>query len=615
MILGARHAVRLSSIAAVVVVLLAASGCASGPAHHDAQLIPDALAGRLERELKAGLRDADIAGASVAVQLADGSRWLGVAGVTDRVTGTPVSADSPFRLASVTKTYVAALTLRLVDEGVIGLDDRAALNGVPRDATVRQLLNHTSGLPHDYEGTGPWTEGEFASRHPSAVCAPGTCAEYSDLNYIALGLVLERTTDTPIGDLLRDRLDELGLRHTWYTGDAAVPPGTARTEADTPDVGPDFEATFAPRVGAAGAMVATAEDLLDWGVALFDGDGVPDRMRADMFDIRPTLALPCTPAACTNRYGLGVEGMRMQGRPALGHEGSTGSLLFHLPEEGVTVAVLTNRPGGVRALAVRIATALGYEERADVYRVNRDGTGLRRLTSAKGVDGGPAWSPDGQRVVFGSTRDGQPELYLMDADGANQTRITDNPADDLAGRFSPDGSRIIFASDRGGSFDIWSVAADGSDPRRLTDDPGDERLASYAADGRIAFEIGPEGDRDIAVMAAGGGDPVIAERPGDQWHASWSPDGERIAFTQSGEGIWTMRSDGSDATPVPGTIPGDRFPVWGPDGTLLFNNRGDLWTMQLDGSRRQRLLLAVEEEFGGWWSPDASYVVFPSDRS
>ena len=84
---------------------------------------------------------------------------------------------------------------------------------------------------------------------------------------------------------------------------------------------------------------------------------------------------------------------------------------------------------------------------------------------------------------------------------------------------------------------------------------------------------------------------------------------------QTGEGIWTMRADGTDPAPVPGTIPSDRFPVWGPDGTLLFNNRGDLWTTQPDGSRRQRLFLNVEDEFGGWWSPDGASVVFPSDRS
>jgi Tol biopolymer transport system component len=96
---------------------------------------------------------------------------------------------------------------------------------------------------------------------------------------------------------------------------------------------------------------------------------------------------------------------------------------------------------------------------------------------------------------------------------------------------------------------------------------------------------------------------------------SWSPDGERIAFCEPGAGISTMRADGTDVSPVPHMRPSDRFPVWGPDGTLAFTGReGDIWVTNIDGSERRRVAITVEEEFGVWWSPDGSRLVFPSDR-
>lgn len=76
-------------------------------------------------------------------------------GVSDRATTSPVSTDTPSRLASVTKTYMAALTLRFVDEGVVDPDERVELDGVAKDATLRQLLHHTRGLPTTTTAPGP----------------------------------------------------------------------------------------------------------------------------------------------------------------------------------------------------------------------------------------------------------------------------------------------------------------------------------------------------------------------------------------------------------------------------------------------------------------------------
>ena len=76
-------------------------------------------------------------------------------------------------------------------------------------------------------------------------------------------------------------------------------------------------------------------------------------------------------------------------------------------------------------------------------------------------DGSPAWSPDGQKIMFSSKRDGNSEIYTMDTDGKNQHRLTDNSALDTSPAWSPDGQKIAFVSDRDGNCEIYVMDADG----------------------------------------------------------------------------------------------------------------------------------------------------------
>ena len=86
----------------------------------------------------------------------------------------------------------------------------------------------------------------------------------------------------------------------------------------------------------------------------------------------------------------------------------------------------------------------------EIYVMNADGTGERRLTSSAGDDMLPVWSPDGSRIAFTSTRDGNGEVYVMNADGSDQTNLTNHPGADGGPRWSPDGTRIAFTTDRDG---------------------------------------------------------------------------------------------------------------------------------------------------------------------
>jgi Tol biopolymer transport system component len=74
----------------------------------------------------------------------------------------------------------------------------------------------------------------------------------------------------------------------------------------------------------------------------------------------------------------------------------------------------------------------------------------------------PMYSPDGMKLAFISTHDGDPEIFVMNADGTALSKLTDNSAVDAAPSWSPDGGKIVFTSDRSGSFELYRMNSDGS---------------------------------------------------------------------------------------------------------------------------------------------------------
>jgi Tol biopolymer transport system component len=106
----------------------------------------------------------------------------------------------------------------------------------------------------------------------------------------------------------------------------------------------------------------------------------------------------------------------------------------------------------------------------EIYVMNADGSGSRRLTHNRAFDGEPAWSPDGRKIAFQSTKTigGNKEIYVMNADGSGKRNLTRNPAMDGRPSWSPDGRRIAFVSNRDGRLEAHVMNADGSGQRNLT---------------------------------------------------------------------------------------------------------------------------------------------------
>jgi TolB protein len=241
----------------------------------------------------------------------------------------------------------------------------------------------------------------------------------------------------------------------------------------------------------------------------------------------------------------------------------------------------------------------------------------------------PAWSPDGRRIAFVSTRDRDPEIYVMDADGSNARRLTAVPGRDAHPYWSPDGSKIVFQSPReNGHTRIFVMNADGSEQRVLTRNEGFCGVPVWSPDGRtIVFQCTADLARTAAdtpwklyAAAAGAGEPrPITAGPGSDQVPNWSPDGRRLVFYSNRSGIdqlYTMAADGGPATALTGTAWANRAASWSPDGrSLVFQSErhgspSDIYRMQVGSGETTRLTSSGIGHGVPYFSPDGRSIVY-----
>ena len=205
----------------------------------------------------------------------------------------------------------------------------------------------------------------------------------------------------------------------------------------------------------------------------------------------------------------------------------------------------------------------------DIYVMNADGSGQVNLTNNPASDADPAWSPDGSKIAFNSSRDGNVEVYVMNADGSGLRNLTNNPAGDLRPAWSPDGSKIAFLR----NLDIYVMNADGSGQVNLTNNPATDDQPAWSPDGsKIAFTRSPDGASfSIYVMQVDGSSITRLTTTTQDDGAAWSPEGTKIAFSSFSGGIYgqwqiyVMNADGSGVTQLTSTSTrSNRDPVWRP---------------------------------------------------
>lgn len=282
----------------------------------------------------------------------DGFTWSGVAGDAD--------LTSSLRIASVTKMFTAAATLRLVEQGRFALDD--PIRGVlapgtvdllvgagydPDAITVAHLLTHTAGLVDvtfdprlDFVGqvlADPqrrWTrreQVELAMQVPP-LSEPGEQFSYTDTGYALLGEIVEEATGATLGASFRDllRFDELGIEHTYQESIDPVPatqPARLHQwwgDVDTYDWDPSLD------LYGGGGLVSTAADLATFIEALLSGRVYDDEATLDAMLTVPGSNI--APGA-----GAGIFRRDVAGQECWGHEGFWGVLVLRCPGIGLTV--------------------------------------------------------------------------------------------------------------------------------------------------------------------------------------------------------------------------------------------------------------------------------------
>ncbi|MFF8773288.1 serine hydrolase domain-containing protein [Kitasatospora sp. NPDC015120] len=337
-------------------------------------------------------RDADaiaalgVTGVQARLTTADGGGRAAVSGVADVTTGQAVSPEGHFRMASVTKTFVATVVLQLVGEGRVSLDDPVErwLPGVVsgngndgRAITVRHLLQHTGGLHDDYPdytSAQDFQQHRYDSYTPEQTVAramahrpdfrPGERWQYGNTGYVLLGMIVERVTGRPWHTEVGERITgPLGLAHTFRPGASPVlPQPHARTYQRFGPGEPLVDVTEQVGQGTNGeaGLVSTTADLNRFFSALLGGEllrpaqlremkrtvKVGKEFRQLMPRARDGLGLFSRPLSCGGRYW--------------GHEGGDAGW--------VTAAAVT--ADGRRAVTVSLSGVVA-DSGTDVLRVEQ----------------------------------------------------------------------------------------------------------------------------------------------------------------------------------------------------------------------------------------------------
>jgi len=324
---------------------------------------------KLQNVLDEGIKKYDINGVSAAVIFPDGKLWTGTSGISHDTVS--IKLDMLFAIGSITKNFVATLTLKLAEEGKLSLDDPLSkwlpeYPHVNSEITIRQLLNHTSGIHMFWSNqkiwddlkkdrTKIWKPEEVLTYIKEPYFEPGEGYRYSNTNYLLMAMIIEKATDSSLSAEFKERFwKSLPIKNTYLSIEEEIPHNQAHVYGDNfNNDGSYQDLTFLPRAshesityGSSGLFM-TAEDLAFWCHSLFQGKILNQQSMDEMLDF-----VDIGFGRQKRSYGLGVQLFKKRfssGERAIGHSGAnigTGAYMIHFPEHHFSVVVMVNNFGG-----------------------------------------------------------------------------------------------------------------------------------------------------------------------------------------------------------------------------------------------------------------------------
>ncbi len=322
---------------------------------------------KLQAALDDGIKKYNGNGISAAVIMPDGETWVGASGISRSTT--PVATNTLFSAGSITKMFTAATILQLAEEGKLTLEDSLhewvpSYPNIDSTITIRQLLNHTSGLFNITENPSlwqaifadpgkSWTLEESVANYTLAPYFPiGTDWHYSNTGYLLLRIIIRQASGSQISTEYRNRFfTPFDLERTFLAPEETLPVNTAQGWFDLDGNGIYDELPFMTSFYsmAGGGVFCTAEDLAKWARALLHERIVLDQQSLDQM---LTFHSPCPGEPLVSSYGLGLINFSpdlFNNLEMWGHGGDAPGYAagcFYLPDYGVCIGIMDNTEEG-----------------------------------------------------------------------------------------------------------------------------------------------------------------------------------------------------------------------------------------------------------------------------
>lgn len=325
----------------------------------------DSISNQLQHVLDMEINRYKVRGVSASIIYPDWSVWNGVSGISHDTVS--IKPNMLFAIGSITKNFVATLTLKHIEEGDLALEDPISkwlptYKYIDSTITIRQLLNHTSGIYMFWSNqliwedlkkdrTKIWRPDEILSYIKEPYFTPGKGFRYSNTNYLLLAMILEKISGSTLASEFKSYFwQPLNIENAYLSIQENIPNNQAHVFGDNfNNDGSNIDLTSLPRAShesitfGSGGLFMTTQELAFWCQALFGGKILSKQSISEMLKFVPT-----GPGGNMDGYGLGVQRYRRHvtnGHPAYGHSGAnigTSAYLVHLPDYQISIAVIIN---------------------------------------------------------------------------------------------------------------------------------------------------------------------------------------------------------------------------------------------------------------------------------